>query len=124
MTDFLWIGLGGFVGANARYFLGGWIMARLGSAFPYATFVINITGSLILGLLMGIHEGTPLPSAIRLGFAVGFVGAYTTFSTFSYETMVLIENGSLVAATLNSVGSVVVGLLAVVSGLAVGRALW
>jgi len=122
MKEAMWVGLGGFVGANARYWLGGWIMARLGSAFPYGTFVINITGSFILGMIMGVLEGHVLSPAVRLALAIGFVGAYTTFSTWTYETLRLIENGSLLMATINVVGSMLVGLLAAVSGLATGRA--
>ena len=122
MREALWVGLGGFVGANARYWLGGWIMARLGSAFPYGTFVINISGSFVLGLIMGILEGHVLSPVVRLALAIGFVGAYTTFSTWTYETLWLIENGSLLMATMNVVGSLLVGLLAAVGGLATGRA--
>lgn len=122
MREVLWVGLGGFVGANARYWLGGWIMARLGSAFPYGTFVINISGSFILGMVMGILEGHVLSPVVRLALAIGFVGAYTTFSTWTYETLRLIESGSLSMATMNVVGSMLMGLLAAVGGLATGRA--
>lgn len=123
MREVLWVGLGGFVGANARYLLGGWIAARFGAAFPYGTFLINSTGSFILGLIMGTLEGHVLSPAVRLALAIGFVGAYTTFSTWTYETIRLIENGSLLPATLNVVGSLLIGLLAAVGGLATGRVL-
>ncbi len=97
--------------------------ARMGTLFPYGTIVINITGSFILGLFIGLVETRPWvhPSA-RLLFAIGFVGAYTTFSTFSYETIALMENGELLLASINCVGSVVAGLLAVFVGLVLGRA--
>ena len=123
MRDALWVGLGGFVGANARYWLGGWIMTRLGSAFPYGTFVINITGSFILGMIMGILEGHVFSPAVRLALAIGFVGAYTTFSTWTYETLRLIENGSLMLATANAFGSLAIGLVAAMGGLFSGRTL-
>ena len=123
MREVLWVGLGGFLGANARYLLGGWIAARMGSVFPYGTFVINITGSFILGLIMGTLEGHVLSPAVRLAMAIGFVGAYTTFSTWTYETIRLIENGSFLPATVNITGSVLVGLLGVMGGLATGRML-
>ncbi len=123
MRDLLWVGIGGFVGANARYLLGGWIAARFGSAFPFGTFVINATGSFILGLIMGALEGHVLSPVVRLAIAMGFVGAYTTFSTWTYETIRLIENGSLLLAAVNVVGSLVVGLVAVISGVAAGRTL-
>lgn len=123
MRDLLWVGLGGFLGANARYLLGAWIAARLGTTFPYGTFVINVTGSFVLGVIMGLLDAHVLAPAIRLSLAIGFVGAYTTFSTFTYETLRLIESGSLFLATANVVGSVVVGMVAAVVGLAAGRAL-
>ena len=123
MKEMLWVGLGGFLGANARYLLGLWVATRLGTTFPYGTFVINVTGSFVLGLIMGLLDAHILAPAVRLSLAIGFVGAYTTFSTFTYETLRLIEDGSLLLASLNVVGSVVVGLLAAVAGLATGRSL-
>ena len=123
MKEMLWVGLGGFVGANARYLLGGWIAARFGSTFPYGTLVINVTGSFILGLIMGTLEGHVLSPVVRLALAIGFVGAYTTFSTWTYETMRLLEDGSWELAFANVFGSLLVGMLAVIGGLAAGRAL-
>jgi CrcB protein len=123
MKEVLWVGLGGFIGANARYLLGGWIAARLGPAFPYGTFVINISGSFILGLIMGTLEGHVLSPVVRLSAAIGFVGAYTTFSTWSYETIRLIEDGSVLLAAANAFGSLAVGIGAAIAGLAAGRAL-
>ena len=122
MKDVLWVGLGGFFGANARYVLGLWVTTRYGTAFPYGTLIVNLTGSFILGLIAGLLDGHLLAPAVRLSLAIGFVGAYTTFSTFTYETLRLIETGSLLLAGANVVGSVVAGLLAAVIGLAVGRA--
>ncbi|MFI5364240.1 MAG: fluoride efflux transporter CrcB [Candidatus Binatia bacterium] len=123
MREIWWVGLGGFVGANARYLLGGWIATRFGTTFPLGTFVINITGSFVLGVIMGLLDAHLLSSTIRLAVAIGFVGAYTTFSTFSYETIRLVENGSMLLATANVFGSVIVGLLATIVGLAAGRGL-
>ena len=123
MKEMLWVGLGGFVGANARYLLGGWIAARFGSTFPYGTLVINVTGSFILGLIMGTLEGHVLSPVVRLALAIGFVGAYTTFSTWTYATMRLLEDGSWELAFANVFGSLLVGMLAVIGGLAAGRAL-
>ncbi len=124
MIAILWVGLGGFLGANARYLLGGWIAARMGTLFPYGTFVINITGSFILGFFLAFIQDRPWvhPTA-RLLFSIGFVGAYTTFSTYTYETIALMENGQLLLAAINCIGSVVAGLLAVFAGLVLGRAL-
>ena len=123
MKEALWVGLGGFLGANARYFLGVWVAARFGTTFPYGTFVINITGSFILGLIMGSLEGHVLSPVVRLSAAIGFVGAYTTFSTWTYETLRLIENGSWLLALANVFGSLLIGMLAVIVGVATGRAL-
>lgn len=123
MKEIWWVGVGGFIGANARYLLGGWIAARWGAAFPYGTFVINITGSFILGVVMGLLEGHLLSPTVRLAVAIGFVGAYTTFSTFTYETMRLVEDGSVLLALANVFGSVAVGLAATVAGLVAGRGL-
>ena len=123
MKEALWVGIGGFLGANARYWLGGWVAARLGSAFPYGTFVINISGSFILGMIMGLLDSRALSPAMRLAMGIGFVGAYTTFSTWTYETIRLIEGGSILLATTNVVGSLAAGLLATIGGLAAGRAL-
>lgn len=123
MKEMLWVGLGGFLGANARYLFGLWIAARLGTTFPYGTFVINVSGSFVLGIIVGLLDAHVLAPAVRLSLAIGFVGAYTTFSTFTYETLRLIEDGSLLLATANVVGSVLIGMVAAVAGLAAGRSL-
>jgi fluoride exporter len=123
MKEIWWVGLGGFVGANARYLLGGWIATRFGTTFPYGTFVINITGSFVIGMIMGALDSHLLSPTIRLAVAIGFVGAYTTFSTFTYETIRLLEDGSIMLATANVFGSVLVGLLATIAGLTAGRGL-
>jgi CrcB protein len=122
MKGILLVGLGGFLGANARYLLGLWVATRYGTTFPLATFIANVTGSFVLGLIMGLLDVHMLAPAARLSLGIGFVGAYTTFSTFTYETLRLIESGSLLLASLNVVGSVAVGMLAAIVGLAAGRA--
>lgn len=117
----LLVGIGGFLGANARYLLGGWISARFGSFFPYGTFVINVTGSFILGFFMAFAQDRAWVNPNwRLAFAVGFVGAYTTFSTFEYESMLLLRDGEFLLAAANVIGSVITGSLAVISGIALG----
>ena len=117
-----WVGLGGFLGANARYLLGGYISERWGAVFPLGTFVINVTGSFILGFFMAYAEERPwLEPGARLLFAVGFVGAYTTFSTFEYETMRLIQERELMLATLNMFGSLLSGIVAVFAGFVLGE---
>jgi CrcB protein len=117
-----WVGLGGFLGANARYLLGGYISERWGAVFPLGTFVINITGSFILGFFLAYAQERPwVAPGARLLFAVGFVGAYTTFSTFEYETLRLLQERELLLAMLNIVGSVLTGAVAVFGGFVLGE---
>jgi fluoride exporter len=121
MMAIWWVGLGGFLGANARYLLGGFISERWGAVFPYGTFVINVTGSFILGFFLAYARDRPwLEPGARLMFAVGFVGAYTTFSTFEYETMRLIQQREMLLAMLNMFGSLLTGMVAVFGGFALG----
>ncbi len=122
LTDTFWVGLGGFLGANARYWLGGWVAQRYGTAFPWGTLLINVTGSFILGLFATwITERVVAPAHLRLLVAIGFVGAYTTFSTFEYETYQLIENGAAARALANVMGSVLAGFAAVWLGVRLAR---
>ena len=102
----------GAVGAASRYLADGWIQRRTSGPFPWATFVINVSGSFLLGVVVGLaqyHGLTSLPTTV---VATGFCGAFTTFSTFSYESVRLLEQGSIDQAAANTLGSVVAGLLA------------
>lgn len=124
LTKYLAVALGGALGATLRYYLGGTVLARTASPFPTATFVINVTGSFIIGFFLTLAtERINISPHLRLAIAVGFVGAYTTFSTFEYETMRLIEEGHFTSALLNVVLSVVVGFAAVWGGIALARKL-
>jgi fluoride exporter len=119
--DYLLIGLGGFLGANARFIVAGWVGRMLGLGFPYGTLIINVSGSFLLGLFMGLLHRRSLDFLQpRLFFAVGFLGAYTTFSTFSYETLRLAQEGHLALVLLYSVGSLLLGLGAVFFGFVCG----
>jgi CrcB protein len=119
LTKYLAVAAGGALGAVARYFLGGTILSRVASPFPTATFVINVTGSFILGFFLTlVTERAQFSPHVRLAVAVGFVGAYTTFSTFEYETLRLTEEGRMMLALLNVILSVVVGFAAVWGGMA------
>lgn len=119
---YLVISLGGVLGANARYLLGNWITARYGTSFPYGTMVINVSGSFVIGFfLVLITERFVVHPNWQLFFAVGFLGAYTTFSTFSFESAALIQDGSWLLALANMIGSVVLGLVAVLAGMALAR---
>ena len=115
------ISIGAVFGANTRYFLGGWLSAQLGSSFPYATLVINVSGSLLIGLVLGLASDRIVPWWWRPGIAIGFLGSYTTFSTFSYETVNLIAEGSYLSAMVNVGGSVAAALAGVFVGLAIAR---
>jgi CrcB protein len=118
LTKYLMVAVGGSLGAMLRYYLGGTILGRAGAPFPTATFVINVTGSFILGFFLTLAtERLHLGANIRLAVAVGFIGAYTTFSTFEYETARLLDDGEFVRALLYVVLSVVVGFVAVRAGI-------
>jgi CrcB protein len=118
------IALGGAGGATSRYLVDTFVSERVGAEFPWGTFVVNITGSFVLGVLFALTvERDVLPSDIRLPVMTGFIGAYTTFSTLMLETWRLVESGSTVAAMANIVGSMVVGLTVMAGGLVVGKAI-
>lgn len=122
--SFVLVGLGGFAGAIARYLVDGAIADRTGGGFPWGTFAINVSGSFLVGLLFALTaERAILPADVRGPLMIGFLGAYTTFSTWMLESWGLIERGSYLPALANLGGSVVVGLVAVAAGLAVGRAI-
>ena len=115
--NYLIIGVGGFAGAITRYALAVWIGQRWGRSFPLGTFVINISGSLLIGLLMPLlTERFIVNPQWRLLLVVGFLGAYTTFSTFEYETGTLLKDGEWLFASLNVILSVAVGFIALKIG--------
>jgi CrcB protein len=123
-VDLVLVGVGGFFGAIARRVVDLWVSERADSAFPFGTLVVNLTGAFVLGLLFAwATERDVLPAEIRAPVMIGFIGAYTTFSTWMLESWRLVEDGAWQLAALNIAGSVALGLVAVVAGLAVGRAL-
>ena len=119
------IGLGGFLGAIARYLVDGIVSERTAaSAFPLGTLVVNLSGAFALGLLATLAiERSALPAEIRGPVMIGFLGAYTTFSTFTLESLRLLETGNWGLAAGNLVGSVAFGLVAVAAGVMLGRAI-
>lgn len=124
MRTIIAVALAGALGALSRYGLEGLISGRFPGAFPLGTFVVNITGSFLLGLLfIVLTERTTVEPAVRTALTVGFIGAYTTFSTFSFETVRLLEDGAYATAALNVVATLAVGLVAVWFGMALGRAI-
>ena len=122
MPEPLWVFLGGGLGAVARYALGAWIVHRAGAAFPLHTLVINVTGSFAIGLLLTLlTTRLGLGPAVRLFLVVGFLGGYTTFSSYSYEVLALAEAGAWSQAAAYAIGSNVLSLLACLVGIAIAR---
>jgi len=113
----VYLAAGGIVGTLARYGLGSWILSRAGPGFPWGTFAINALGSLVLGFVLRYAALTDLSPEVRGMLAVGFCGAFTTFSTFSFETVVLIQEGAWGRAAAYSLGSLALGLAAVLAGM-------
>lgn len=113
----LYIALGGAVGAVARYGLAGWVQTRAGFHFPWGTLAVNILGSALIGASLRYLEAAPAPAEIRALVAVGVLGAFTTFSTFSYETVGLLEEGAFGRALGYSLGSLLLGIVAVYAGM-------
>lgn len=119
---FAMVALGGMLGANARYLIGLWAADRFGAQFPYGTLLVNLSGSLAIGFVLTLlAERFMAHPYWRLFFAVGFLGAYTTFSAYTYESAELLARGDGVRAALNLAGSVVLGMLAVGLGIALAR---
>ncbi len=99
-------------GGLTRYYLSGWVYSLLGRAFPYGTFAVNIIGAYMIGFIMELGlRSTFIPDTMRLGLTVGFLGGLTTFSTFSFETFSLLEDGRFLVAFANILASVAVCLL-------------
>ncbi|MDQ3459255.1 MAG: fluoride efflux transporter CrcB [Deinococcota bacterium] len=119
----LWIALAGALGAASRYLIDFYLVSRVRGSFPVGTFTVNVTGSLALGFLAGLvlYRGMPVEVKVLLG--TGFLGAYTTFSTWMYETARLVEEGAWRAALVNAAGSLLAGVAAAAAGLWLA-ALW
>jgi fluoride exporter len=124
MENYLIIGLGAFMGANARYLLGLWAAQKWGVGFPYGTLFINLSGSLVLGFFLAATTGRlAVDPRWRLFFAIGFLGAYTTFSTYTYESLQMLLNGNWPLGLLNVAGSNLLGLTAAAAGFWLGQRL-
>ena len=122
MQQMIWIAAGAVFGANARYLAGQWAARTLGTGFPYGTLIVNIVGSFLLGLLVILTtERLAVSTEVRLMLTVGFLGAFTTFSSFSVETLFLLRDGSLGLALVNVLANNAVGLLAAYTGVLVAR---
>jgi|SRR5579862_1908331 CrcB protein len=124
MMKYVMVGLGGCLGALLRFWLGGYISNRMGTRFPYGTFVINISGSFLIGFILTLlAERTHWSPNWRYLIPIGFIGAYTTFSTFEYETLRSLQDGEVLMAGLNVSLSVLVGFVAVWLGVVMGRSI-
>ena len=117
MQKYLLIALGGAAGSIARYWVGSTVSGRIGTKFPYGTFVINITACVIIGFaLTFLSKRSDLSPAWRYLVPIGFIGAYSTFSTYEWETLSTLRSGAFFLAALYAVGSLLLGLVAVWGG--------
>lgn len=123
MDRYLAVMAGAAIGGLARYAISSWVNTRYTGAFPMGTFLVNLSGSLLIGVLMAILTARfPQHAALRLFLIVGVLGGYTTFSSFALENFATIRSGEVAVAVLNSIGSVVLGTLAVWLGNILGTA--
>ncbi|WP_293129299.1 fluoride efflux transporter CrcB [Microcoleus sp. bin38.metabat.b11b12b14.051] len=117
------ISFGAIAGALSRYYITLWFANRFGTAFPYGTFFINISGCLAMGFVitLAVERVPPVPSEVRLMVATGFLGAYTTFSTYGLETNVLLRDRAYNFAAFYWAGSAILGVIAVQLGIIIAR---
>jgi CrcB protein len=124
LQKYLFIALGGALGSIARFWVGSTISGRMGIKFPYGTLVVNLTACVIIGFtLTYLGKRADLNPAWRFFIPVGFIGAYSTFSTFEWETLSTMRSGAFFLAALYTVGSMLLGLIAVWGGTWLGEAL-
>lgn len=124
LTKILYLCAGGAAGTVSRYYLSGVAQRLAGGSFPLGTFAVNMLGCLLFGAVWGYFENRLLPgSEVRLLALTGFMGAFTTFSTYMFETAELVKVGQLVIALVNIVGQSALGLVLVLTGIALGRLL-
>lgn len=121
---YLLVALFGAAGAVSRYALDGWVSDLTRGQFPWGTFVVNLLGAFALGVVVALTTERLLPHPNwRIALGIGYIGSFTTFSTYAYESVKLAEDGALGLALLNSVGMLALGLAAAFCGLALGRTL-
>ena len=125
-VQYIFVFLGGGLGAVCRYLATSFFVARFGSAFPYGTLFVNVSGSFLMGLLIGVlpllPRGALLPENLRFLLAVGFLGGFTTFSSFSMETLTLLQGANALSALWNVLANVAFGVAAAWAGLLLVRA--
>ena len=124
LLKYVLVGAGGCLGSILRFWVGSYIGSRMGTRFPYGTFVINITGSFLIGLVFAILTArTHWSPNWQYLISIGFIGGYTTFSSFEYETLRTIQDGQIGLGFLYVAVSVIVGFVAVWGGVMAGRAI-
>jgi CrcB protein len=122
LSNVITVVIGAGIGGGLRYALGGWVAERWSTSFPWHTMVINVSGAFLIGILMALTvERSLLPPSLQLFLGVGILGGYTTFSTLSYESIALVQQGLFVQGAANMFGSAALGMIAVVAGVLVGR---
>ncbi len=124
MTAAILVGVGGFFGSVARYLIDRRVTHWTGGTLPWGTFVVNVSGSFAIGLLFAvIVERAALGANLRAPLMIGFIGAYTTFSTLMLESWRMVEDGAWQVALVNIGGSILVGMVAVITGVLIGRSI-
>jgi CrcB protein len=122
VNRFLFIAIGAALGANARYLIGLWAANRLGAAFPYGTLIVNITGSFLLGFVITLTtERLTIAPEARLLLAVGFLGSYTTFSSFTVESLGLLRDSGLWPGLINILANNMIGIICAALGVYLAR---
>jgi CrcB protein len=122
LLAFLAVGIGGAIGSMLRYGVALWMVARIGPGFPWHTALINVVGSFLIGVVAAYAQSSAGLSSLTSAFAmVGILGGFTTFSTFSYDTLTLLSDGANWLAVAYSVGTVILGISAAAGGMAIAR---
>lgn len=121
VRPYVLVAIGAAIGANCRFLLANWAAARWGASFPFGTLIINVSGSFAIGLVMALLAQRAVVDPMwRLLLVTGFLGAYTTFSSLTYESLLLARGGAVAPALINLAGSLVAGVVAVVAGFLAG----
>ena len=123
MVRLLWICLAGAAGTAARYLIGLWSVGRFGPTFPYGTLIVNLTGCFLIALVMDVAAARSWPETTRLAVTVGFLGGFTTYSSFNQETIAMLASGATGAAAVNVAITLAGGLAAGLAGAAAVRML-